>query len=329
MKSFADKVAVVTGGGTGMGRELCRQLAAEGASNIAMCDVSEENMAQTRAICLAAGKKLRVTTHLCDVSVERQVIDFRDQVVVQHEVDHVDLLFNNAGIGGGGSFVSDDREEWDKTFDVCWGGVYYCSRAFIPLLMRSTEAHLCNTSSVNGFWASLGPQSAHTAYSAAKFAVKGFSEALINDFKLNAPHIKVSVVMPGHIGTNIVINSGKILGRDPKEMSDGQLEDAKARMVRAGFPIEGATNDQIRSALVMMGEGFRDMAPMTAAEAAKVILDGVRAEKWRILVGKDAAVMDRLVREDPEKAYEQSFMDRLQQEANFNLGQPGMNQPQR
>ena len=328
MKSFAGKVAVVTGGGTGMGRELCRQLAAEGASDIAMCDVSEENMAQTRALCLSGGAKVRVTTHLCDVSIERQVIDFRDQVVVKHEVDHVDLLFNNAGIGGGGSFVSDDRAEWDKTFDVCWGGVYNCSRAFLPLLMRSTEAHLCNTSSVNGFWASLGPQSAHTAYSAAKFAVKGFSEALINDFKLNAPHIKVSVVMPGHIGTSIVINSGKILGRDPKEMSDAQLEDAKARIVRAGFPIAGATNDQIRAALVMMGEGFRDMAPMTAAEAAKVILDGVRAEKWRILVGKDAAVMDRLVREAPEEAYSQSFMDRLQKEAQFNLGQPGMNQPQ-
>ena len=73
--------------------------------------------------------------------------------------------------------------------------------------------------------------------------------------------------------------------------------------MRAGFPIAGATNDQIRQALIMMGEGFRDMAPMTAAEAAKVILDGVRAEKWRILVGKDAAVMDRLVREAPEEAY--------------------------
>src|SRR5215470_15483118 len=88
MKSFAGKVAVVTGGGTGMGRELCRQLAAAGASNIAMCDVSEENMAQTRALCLAEpGAKARVTTHLCDVSVERQVVDFRDQVVVKHEVD--------------------------------------------------------------------------------------------------------------------------------------------------------------------------------------------------------------------------------------------------
>jgi NAD(P)-dependent dehydrogenase (short-subunit alcohol dehydrogenase family) len=318
MKSFAGKIAVITGGGTGMGRELARQLA-EAGSHIAMCDVSEENMAQTKALC-ASRSKVRVTTHLADVSVERQVVAFRNAVAKEHQTDHVDLLFNNAGIGGGGSFVSDDREEWDKTFDVCWGGVYYTSRAFLPLLLKSREAHLINTSSVNGFWASLGPNSAHTAYSAAKFAVKGFSEALINDFKLNAPHIKVSVVMPGHIGTDIVINSGKILGRDPKEMDDAQIEDARARIERAGFPVGGATNDQIRQALVAIGENFRDGAPMTAAEAAAVILDGVREERWRILVGKDAQVMDRLVRESPEDAYGQPFMDRLQKEAQFSLG---------
>ena len=316
MKSFEGRIAVVTGGGTGMGRELVRQLAGAGA-HVAMCDVSQENMAQTQTLCASDGAKVRVTTHLADVSIERQVQAFRDEVVAAHRTDHVDLLFNNAGIGGGGSFVS---EEWDKTFDVCWGGVYYCSRAFLPLLLKSREAHLCNTSSVNGFWASLGPRSAHTAYSAAKFAVKGFSEALVNDFRLNAPHIKVSVVMPGHIGTSIVINSGKILGRDPKEMSEAQLEDARARIERAGFPVGGATNDQIRQALVMIGESFRDSAPMTAAEAAKVILDGVRAERWRILVGKDAAILDRMVREAPEEAYEESFMERLQKETPFDLG---------
>ena len=319
MKSFAGKIAVITGGGTGMGRELARQLAEAGA-HIAMCDVSEENMAQTRALCLAKAARVRVTTHLADVSLERQVVAFRDAVAREHETDHVDLLFNNAGIGGGGSFVNDDREEWDKTFDVCWGGVYYCSRAFLPLLLKSREAHLINTSSVNGFWASLGPQSAHTAYSAAKFAVKGFSEALVNDFKLNAPHIKVSVVMPGHIGTSIVINSGKILGRDPKEMSDEQLADARARMERAGFPVGGASTDQVRQALVMIGDAFRDMAPMTAAEAAKVILDGVREELWRILVGKDADALDRMVRESPEEAYGEAFFQKLQAAAGFTLG---------
>ena len=302
-----------------MGRELARQLADAGA-HVAMCDVSEENMAQTRSLCLARGAKVRVTTHLADVSVERQVLAFRDAVAAEHRTDHVDLLFNNAGIGGGGSFVRDDREEWDKTFAVCWGGVYNSSRAFLPLLLASREAHLVNTSSVNGFWASLGPNSAHTAYSAAKFAVKGFSEALINDFKLNAPHVKVSVVMPGHVGTSIVINSGKILGRDPKEMTDEQIADARARIERAGFPVGGATNDQIRQALVMIGENFRDAAPMSAAEAAAVILEGVREERWRILVGKDAHVLDRLVREAPEDAYGQPFMDKLQKEASFTLG---------
>ncbi|HTO55504.1 MAG TPA: SDR family oxidoreductase [Myxococcota bacterium] len=319
MKSFEGKIAVITGGGTGMGRELARQLVDAGA-HVAMCDLSQENMAQTKSLCLSSGKKTRVTTHVCDVSVERQVLAFRDEVVAQHKAQYVDLLFNNAGIGGGGSFVSDDRAEWDKTFDVCWGGVYYCSRAFVPLLLKSKEAHLVNTSSVNGFWASLGPNSAHTAYSAAKFAVKGFSEALINDFKINAPHIKVSVVMPGHIGTDIVHNSGKILGRSPKEMSDDQLDEARARMTRAGFPVGGASNDQLRQALVMIGDSFRDMAPMTAAQAATVILDGVRNERWRILVGKDAQVLDTMVRESPEEAYGEKFMEKLQQSAGFTLG---------
>ena len=93
----------------------------------------------------------------------------------------------------------------------------------MPLLLQADVAHIVNTSSVNGFWASLGPNTPHSAYSSAKFAVKGFSEALITDLQVNAPHVHVSVVMPGHIGTSIVINSGKILGFDPKEMTEDQL----------------------------------------------------------------------------------------------------------
>jgi len=320
MKRFDGRIAVITGGGTGMGRELARQLAAEGC-HLALCDVSEESMAQTKALCEAgAPSGIRVSTFVADVSEEDQVVRFRDAVAAAHRTDHVHLLFNNAGIGGGGSFVRDDREEWDKTFAVCWSGVYYCTRAFLPLLLASPEGHLVNTSSVNGFWASLGPASAHTAYSAAKFAVKGFTEALVNDFRLNAPHLKVSLVMPGHIGTDIVINSGKILGRDPKEMSDDQLAETRDRLARQGFPVQGATDDQLRQALVMIGEGFRSNAPMTAAEAAKVILDGVREERWRILVGKDAAILDQLVRETPEEAYEPSFMERFTKLTPFGLG---------
>ena len=304
-----------------MGRELVIALASEGC-HVALCDVNEESMAQTRSLARAPSKTdVRVTTHTVDISEERQVIAFRAAVAEQHQAKHIDLLFNNAGIGGGGSFVLDEREEWDKTFAVCWGGVYYCSRAFMPMLLASREAHLINTSSVNGFWASLGPRSAHTAYSAAKFAVKGFTEALINDLRNNAPHVKVSLVMPGHIGTGIVINSSRILGRDPKEMSDEQLEDARERMERMGLAVGAASNEQIRQGLQMLGEAFRDAAPMTAAAAAKVILDGVREERWRILVGADAEVLDRLVRETPEEAYETSFMERLQSQSTWAIGQ--------
>jgi NAD(P)-dependent dehydrogenase (short-subunit alcohol dehydrogenase family) len=320
MKQFGGKIAVITGGGTGMGRELAVQLAREGC-HIAICDVIPENMERTRELCLEAGPAdLRVTTHVADVSEEAQVTAFQAEVAEQHATDHVHLLFNNAGIGGAGSFLLDGREEWDKTFGVCWNGVYFCSRAFIPMLVAAPEAHLINTSSVNGFWASLGPATAHTSYSAAKFAVKGFTEALVNDFRNNAPHVKVSLVMPGHIGTSIVINSGKILGRDPKEMSDEDIAEARERMAHMGFETEGISNEMIRVALQARAEQFRDEAPMTAEAAATVILDGVREERWRILVGDDAVGLDEMVRETPEEAYEQSFMDRLIEKTDWQLG---------
>ena len=211
MKDFSGRIAVVTGGGSGMGRELVRLLVAEGC-HVAMCDVSLRGMAETRRQCEAAGlpQGLRLTAHLADVSNEADVTRFRDEAAEQHATDRIHLLFNNAGIGGGGSMIANDREEWERTFNICWGGVYLSTRAFLPLLQAADQAHIVNTSSMNGFWASIGPAAPHTAYSAAKFAVKGFSEALMTDLRLNAPHIKVSVVMPGHIGTGFRGNSLKV-----------------------------------------------------------------------------------------------------------------------
>jgi NAD(P)-dependent dehydrogenase (short-subunit alcohol dehydrogenase family) len=322
MKDFTGRIAVITGGGTGMGRELARQLAAEGC-HLALCDVSEESMATTRRLCEQdAQGRVRVSTTVADVSDESQVTAFRDAVAREHATDHVHLVFNNAGIGAAGSFLRDEREEWERTFDVCWYGVYYGSRAFVPMLVAAPEGHLVNTSSVNGFWASLGPNTAHTSYSAAKFAVKGFTEALINDFRLNAPHVKVSLVMPGHIGTDIIKNSARILGHDPKEMPDEDLQAARESIARLGFDVGDVGNEEIRQMLQARAESFRDDAPMTAAEAAKAILDGVREERWRILVGKDAAALDRLVREAPEDAYEASFMQRFLAEAEWSILQP-------
>ena len=271
MDSFAGKLAVVTGGGSGMGRELVRQLAAAGCS-VATCDLAADSVARTAALAREGmPADTTVTGHVCDVSDEAQVLRFRDELLEAHAAGHVDLVFSNAGIGGGGSFISEPREVWERTFAVDWWGVYYCARAFLPLLIKSPEGVLVNTSSVNGFWATLGPGRPHTAYSAAKFAVKGFSEALIEDLRVNAPHVRVVLVMPGHVGTDIIANS-----------------------LRAhGMPAADELNAD-----------FRDNAPLSAADAAAIILDGIRSGAWRILVGEDAKRLDAAVRADPGAAYD-------------------------
>jgi NAD(P)-dependent dehydrogenase (short-subunit alcohol dehydrogenase family) len=199
---------------------------------------------------------------------------------------------------------------WERTFAIDWQGVYYCARVFLPLLIASSGGVLVNTSSVNGFWASLGPGVPQTAYSTAKFAVRGFSEALIEDLRSNAPHVRVAVVMPGHVGTDIIANSLRARGLPELErMSDAQLEElippeVRARLIQAGALAEGASADDLRQLLVRGNADFRDKAPLSAAQAATIILDGVRSGAWRILVGEDAKTLDALVRAKPEAAYD-------------------------
>ena len=245
-------------------------------------------MAESCALAMAgAPQGVRVTGFRADVAIENELNAFRDDTLAQHETDRIHLLFNNAGIGGGGSMINMPRDAWERTFNVCWYGVYYSARAFLPALMRADEGHMINVSSVNGFWASLGPDTPHTAYSAAKFAVKGFTEALITDFRHHAPHLKASVVMPGHIGTNIALNTfrefGDVATSDIPNVDPDQSLDLQAR-----------------------GEAFRDNG-LDPEEAAKIILQGVRDERWRILVGPDAVALDQAVRGAPEEAYEREF----------------------
>ena len=310
MDSFTDKLAVVTGGGSGMGRELVRQLAAQGCS-VAACDLNADAVAVIAATAWAAAPPgVRVTGHACDVSDEAQVLRFRDELLEAHTSDHVDLVFANAGMGGGESFISGRREVWERTFAVDWWGVYYCARAFLPLLMASGDGVLVNTSSVNGFWAALGPGVPNSAYSTAKFAVKGFTEALIEDLRANAPEVRVAVVMPGHVGTDIVVNSLRARGLPaPEQMSDAQVEEviprvARAALIGAGLLAEDASADELRQMLIRANANFRDSAPVSAAAAATIILDGVRSGAWRILVGEDAKMIDAAVRAKPEAAYD-------------------------
>src|SRR4051812_3658807 len=322
MKDFAGKIAVITGGGTGMGRELACQLVAEGC-NVAMCDISASAMAETKRLCeterLPQG--LRITTHLADVSDETQLLRFRDELSEQQASDKIHLLFNNAGIGGGGSLFTNTREQWERTFGICWGGVYLGVRTFLPMLMKADEAHIVNTSSVNGFWASVGTGASHTAYSAAKFAVKGFTEALMTDLRLNAPHIKCSVVMPGHIGTSIVSNSRKIQsGSESEALTPNEIVATRQRLKGMGVDTAPMSDDDIQKIALDRARSFHDNAPTTAAAAAKIILDGVKAERWRILVGDDAHRLDEWVRQAPEDAYTPEFYNRLTEEVGWRLG---------
>ena len=322
MKDFAGKIAVITGGGTGMGRELARQLVAEGC-NVAMCDVSAEAMAETKRLCevekLPQG--LRVTTHIADVSIEDQLKRFRDELSQLQATDKIHLLFNNAGIGGGGSLFTNTREQWERTFNICWGGVYLGVRTFMPMLLKASEGHIVNTSSVNGFWASVGAGVSHTAYSAAKFAVKGFTEALINDLRLNAPHIKCSVVMPGHIGTSIISNSRKIQsGTESDSLSANEILAARQRLKGMGIDQTSMSDEDVQQIALDRARTFREEAPTTASAAAKTILDGVKEGRWRILVGDDAHWLDERVRESPERAYDAEFYQSFVKDTGWRLG---------
>jgi NAD(P)-dependent dehydrogenase (short-subunit alcohol dehydrogenase family) len=276
VKNLAGKLAVVTGGGSGMGRELVRQLAEQGCS-VAACDWNPSAVADSVAIAQAgAADGVCLSSHACDVSDEAQVQRFRDELLHEHSAKHVDLVFSNAGIGGGASFITSSREEWERTFAVDWWGTYYCARTFLPLLIASGDGVLVNTSSVNGFWASLGPRMPNSAYATAKFAVKGFTEALIEDLRTNAPQVRIALVMPGHVGTDILANTRRAHGSP-------EPEDTRAARIETGF---------------------RDKARLTAADAATIILAGVRSGAWRILVGEDAKVLDAAVRARPEAAYD-------------------------
>lgn len=283
--------------------------------DVAMCEILMDNLAETKnAAHIAANDKVQISVHCCDVSDETQVLAFCEEVKQQHNTDHINLLFNNAGVGGAGSFLKDSREAWERVFSINWNGVYFCTRAFMPLLLAAEEGHIINTSSTNALWACLGHDTPHTAYSTAKFAIKGFSEALMVDLKVNAPHIKVSVVMPGQIGTSIYLNSGRILWgeSDDVQLSEQEEEKLRRKLVESGAAVEDvADKEGIQKYLFQQGEDFRDNSPMSAAEAAVIILDAVRREQWRILVGEDAISLDIAVRKFPEQAYDDNFFDWL------------------
>ncbi len=263
--TFENRVAVVTGGASGIGREILLQLVRRG-THVAVCDIDHGRLKVAARRARASNPAVRVTTHVHDVSDEKAVHQLVQEVAIQHECDAIHLLFNNAGVVGGGSFVVGQRDEWERAFAVSWFGTYYCTRAFLPMLMAADEGVVINTSSVNGLWASLGERSPHTAYSSAKFAVRGFTESLLVDFRTHAPHLSAVLVMPGH--------------------------------VRTGMP------SPPRSWRRALNSLFADYQPVSSEQAAAVILNAVSNGDWRVVIGQDAEAVDARVRADPWTVYD-------------------------
>jgi NAD(P)-dependent dehydrogenase (short-subunit alcohol dehydrogenase family) len=250
---FAGKVAVVTGASGGMGRSLAVQLARAGAK-LAICDIDPVGLAETARMCGEQGAEVK--TDLLDVAERARVLDYADGVVARFGT--VNYVFNNAGISFVGSVERSKFKDMERVMDVDFWGTVNCTKAFLPHLLASSDGHVVNISSMLGLFA-MPDQS---AYSAAKFAVRGFSEALRMEMIAGGHPLRVSCVHPGAVKTGILRNGAAAEGLD----------------------------------LATMSAAFERVARTTADSAAGTILDGVAKGKPRIIVGADARVLDLVVR---------------------------------
>ncbi|MBT3851319.1 MAG: SDR family oxidoreductase [Gammaproteobacteria bacterium] len=265
MKTFKEKVAVITGAGSGMGRYLAILLAKDGA-DVCVCDVNEETLNET--VAMLRKYNVSVSSHLLDVSDKESIEALPQKVIDQH--GKVDLVFNNAGVTAGSHFKDMDEDNWDWVMGINFDGVINSTRAFIPHLINHSEAAIVNTSSIFGMVAVAG----QTAYHATKFAVRGFTESLALEMKETNPNLQIHCVHPGHIGTNIAATA---------RMSD---EDFKDNEARSSIFTKNAPKTQQE-----MGELFKE-GGMHPSKAAKIILNGVKKNKSRIFIGLDAKLLD-------------------------------------
>ena len=222
--SFTGKLAAVTGGGSSMGRKLVRQLAAQGCS-VAACDWHADAAPETAALARAGVPHgVRVTSHACDVGDEAQVLRFRDELFETHGSDHVNLVFAQRGPGGGASFVSDSRQESrERTFRVERGGCITAPACSCRSSSRAaTESWSTPAGSSSG--RHLGPGGAGYPRTGSATPVRGFSEALMGGpLRVNAPQVRVAVVMPGHVGTDILVNTRRAHGQPGPETGNAEL----------------------------------------------------------------------------------------------------------
>ena len=261
MTSIRGAAAAVTGAASGIGRALALELAARGC-DLALADRDEAGL-QAVAAEIAKTHSRKVTVHRVDVAEPSEIEVFAQAASAGHP--GLNIVINNAGVALLGQFNEIDQAQMEWLININFWGVVHSTRAFLPHLARKPEAHIVNLSSIFGIIAPPG----QTAYAASKFAVRGFSESLRHELQTAASPVRVSVVNPGGVATNIARNS------------------------RTGV---GVTDNERRAQAI---ERFDTVAKTTPAAAALRIIKGIENNQPRILIGNDARFMDLLQRFRP------------------------------
>ncbi|ABJ10717.1 TPA: SDR family NAD(P)-dependent oxidoreductase [Pseudomonas aeruginosa] len=263
MKSFENKVAAITGAGSGIGRALAVELGRQGC-HLALADVNAAALEETRQLLASSG--VRVSTAVVDVADREQVQAWADKAASEH--GRVNLIFNNAGVAHAGTVEGSDYSEYEWIMNINFWGVVNGTKAFLPHLKASGNGHVVNVSSVFGLFAQPGM----SAYNATKYAVRGFTESLRQELDMEDSGVSASCVHPGGIKTNIA---------------------KTARMNESMAKVTGQAADKAR-------QQFNDQLLRTTPEkAAQVILRGVQRDSRRILIGADAHAIDVMLRLAP------------------------------
>ena len=261
MTAINGSAAAVTGAASGIGRALALELAARGC-DLALADRDEAGL-QSVAAEIAKTKARKVSTHRLDVGEPEQIAEFAAAASAAHP--KLNIVINNAGVALLGAFSEIEQAQMEWLFNINFWGTVHGTRAFLPILAKQPEAHIVNLSSIFGIIAPPG----QTAYCAAKFAVRGFSESLRHELAMANSPVRLSVVHPGGVATNIVRNS------------------------RTGT---GITDNARRAQSI---DRFDAVAKTTPTAAAQRIILGIEKNQPRILIGRDARFMDLLQRFRP------------------------------
>lgn len=258
MKNFKNKVAAITGAGSGMGQQLAILLAKAGC-HLSISDVNEKGLAET--VERLKAYDVRVSTKKVNVADLEQVKAWAEETVKDH--GSVNMIFNNAGVALGSTVEGANYEDLEWIMGINFWGVVYGTKEFLPLIKKTGDGHIINTSSLFGLTA----QPTQSAYNSSKFAVRGFTESLRQELDIENSGVSALCVHPGGIRTNIandarMSESIKSLGMNPEKS-------AKA---------------------------FNKLLRMPAEDAAQQILDAVLKNKRRLLIGNDAKAIDIMQR---------------------------------